>query len=136
LSALAIENSLVWQISHESFQALIERIPQVGLSLLRVLARRNREMIAHYEDLSFRSVVARTAKLLLDLSDNGHRTIIRRNCSIEEMASRVATVPEAISRSLNIIKISGTIRVTRTEITIVSTGKLAELAHVGASSNH
>jgi CRP/FNR family transcriptional regulator len=135
LSALAIENSLVWQISHEFFQALIERIPQVGLSLLPVLARRNREMISHYEDLSFRSVVARTAKLLLDLSDNGHQTIIRQNCSIEEMASRVATVPEAISRSLNVIKISGTIRVTRTEIFIVSTGKLAELAHVGVSFN-
>jgi len=135
LTAIAMQNSLVWQISHESFQALIGRIPQVGLSLLRVLARRNREMITQYEDLSFRSVVARTAKLLLDLSDNGRQTINRRNCSIEEMASRVATVPEASSRSLNVIKSSGTIRVSRTEIAIVSSGKLAELAHIGSYSN-
>ena len=131
LTAIAIQQSIVWQISHESFQALIERIPQVGLSLLRVLARRNREMITHYEDLSFRSVIARTAKLLLDLSDDGRHTINRRNCSIEEMASRVATVPEAISRSLNVIKSSGTILVCRTEITILSSGKLAELALIG-----
>jgi len=134
LTAIAVENSLVWQVSHESFQTLIERIPQVGLSLLRVLARRNREIISHYEDLSFRSVVARTAKLLLDLSDNGHRTIYRRDCSIEEMASRVATVPEAISRSLNAIKSSGTIRVSRTEIAILSSEKLAILAHIGSQS--
>lgn len=131
LTAIAIQQSLVWQITHGSFQALIERIPQVGLSLLSVLARRNREMITHYEDLSFRSVIARTAKLLLDLSDDGRHTINRRNCSIEEMASRVATVPEAISRSLNVIKSSGTILVCRTEITILSSGKLAELAHTG-----
>jgi CRP/FNR family transcriptional regulator len=135
LTAIAMENSLVWQVSHESFQTLIESIPQVGLSLLRVLAMRNREMIIHYEDLSFRSVVARTAKLLLDLSDNGHRTINRCNCSIEEMASRVASVPEAISRSLNVIKSSGTIRVSRTEIAVVSSRKLAELAHIGLYSN-
>lgn len=135
VTAIAVENCLVWQISHESFQALIERIPQVGLSLLRVLARRNREMITQYEDLSFRSVVARTAKLLLDLSDNGRRIINRRDCSIEEMASRVATVPEAISRSLNVIKTSGTIRVSRTEIAIILSGKLAELAQIGSYSN-
>ena len=131
LTAIAVENSMVWQVSHASFQTLLECIPQVGLSLLRVLARRNREMIAHYEDLSFRSVMARTAKMLLDLSDNGRRPILRRNCSIEEMASRIATVPEAISRSLNTIKSSGTISLSRTEISILSRAKLAELAHIG-----
>jgi CRP-like cAMP-binding protein len=131
LTAIAVENSMVWQVSHASFQTLLERIPQVGLSLLRVLARRNREMIAHYEDLSFRSVMARTAKMLLDLSDNGRRPILRRDYSIEEMASRIATVPEAISRSLNTIKSSGTISLSRTEISILSRTKLAELAHIG-----
>jgi CRP-like cAMP-binding protein len=131
VTAIAIETSLVWQISHESFQALLGRIPQVGLSLLRVLATRNRQMIAHYEDLSFRSVMARTAKLLLDLSDSGRRIIQRHDCSLEEMASRVATVPEAISRSLNALKSSGAIRASRTEITVVSIERLAELAQVG-----
>jgi CRP/FNR family cyclic AMP-dependent transcriptional regulator len=135
LTAIAIENCRVWQISHESFQELIERIPQVGLSLLQVLARRNREMITHNADLSFHSVVARTAKLLLILSNNGQLPINRRQCSIEEMASRVATVPEAISRSLNTIKSLGTIRVNRTEIIIVSPGKLAELAHITPPPN-
>jgi CRP-like cAMP-binding protein len=131
VTAIAAEDCLVWQIQCEPFQALIERIPQVGLSLLRVLARRNREMIAHYEDLSFRTVLARTSKLLLDLSDNGHHPIDRRTCSIEEMASRIATVPEAISRSLNVIKGSAAILVNRTEIVIVSVEKLSVLAQVG-----
>jgi CRP-like cAMP-binding protein len=103
----------------------------VGLSLLRVLARRNRQMITQYEDLSFRSVIARTAKLLLDLSDYGRHPIDRRTCSINEMASRIATVPEAISRSLNLIKQRGVIRVSRTEIEVLSVEELANLAQLG-----
>jgi len=132
LTANTVENFLVWQINHESFQAMVERVLQFELCLLRVLARRNREMTTQYEDLSFRSVVARTAKLLLNLSDFGRHTIIRHDCSIEEMASSLASIPEAISRSLNVIKRSGTILVSRTEIAIVSSGKLAELDHNGS----
>jgi CRP/FNR family cyclic AMP-dependent transcriptional regulator len=71
VTAVAVKDCLIWQIGYDSFQALLEKIPQVGLSLLRVLARRNRQMIAQYEDLSFRSVIARTAKLILDLSEYG-----------------------------------------------------------------
>ncbi len=130
-SAIAVKDCLVWQIGYEAFQKLLETIPQVGLSLLRVLATRNRQMIAHYEDLSFRSVVARTSKLLLDLSAYGRHSIDRRQCSIEEMAARIATVPEAISRSLNAIKNTGAIRVSRTEIVVSSSEKLAELAQIG-----
>jgi CRP/FNR family transcriptional regulator len=130
LTAIAVENCLVWQIGYEAFQSLLEKIPQVGLSLLRVLARRNREMITLYEDLSFRSVVARTSKLLLDLSEHGQHPIDRHACSIEQMASRIATVPEVISRSLNVIKSSGAICVSRTEISITSHEILSGLAEV------
>jgi CRP/FNR family cyclic AMP-dependent transcriptional regulator len=130
-TAIAVQNCLVWQIGYEAFQRLLEKIPQVGLSLLNVLATRNRQMITHYEDLSFRSVVARTSKLLLDLSNYGRHPIDRRHCSIEEMASRIATVPEAISRSLNAIKTAGVVRVSRTEIVVLSLEKLVVMAQIG-----
>jgi CRP/FNR family transcriptional regulator, cyclic AMP receptor protein len=130
LTAFAVQDCLTWHIEQEAFKVLIERIPQIGLSLLGVLARRNREMISHYEDLSFRNVIARTAKLLLDLSDHSARKIQRRECSIEEMANRIATVPEAVSRSLNVLKERGLIQCNRTEIVIVSGEKLANLAQV------
>ena len=130
-TAIAVKDCFVWQIGYEAFQMLLQKIPQVGLSLLRVLARRNRQMIEQYEDLSFRSVVARTAKLLLDLSDYGRRPIDRRACSISEMAARISTVPEAISRSLNLLKQQGIIRLSRTEIEVLSVEKLATQAQVG-----
>jgi CRP-like cAMP-binding protein len=130
-TAIVVQNCLVWQIGYEAFQGLLEKIPQVGLSLLHVLATRNRQMISHYEDLSFRSVVARTSKLLLDLSNYGRHPIDRRHCSIEEMASRIATVPEAISRSLNAIKTAGAVAVSRTEIVVLSLEKLVVMAQIG-----
>jgi CRP/FNR family transcriptional regulator len=129
-TAIAVEDCLCWHIGHAAFLELIEKIPQVGLSLLKILAARNRMMMTHYEDLSFRSVLARTAKLLLDLSQQGSRPIDRKTCSVQEMARRIATVPEAISRSLNAIKSQGLIEVSRTEIGVISADKLAALAQV------
>ena len=64
-SAYATQDCIIWQVSYEAFQSLLTRYPQVGLGLLRVLAKRNRQMLTQYEDVSFRSVLARTAKLLL-----------------------------------------------------------------------
>jgi CRP/FNR family transcriptional regulator, cyclic AMP receptor protein len=130
VTAIAAEDSLLWQIDHQAFQDLLKKIPVVGLSLLRVLAARNRQMLDHYEDLSFRSVLSRTAKFLLDISECGRRPIDRRMCSIEEMARRIATVPEAISRSLSSLKSTGAIQVSRTEILITSEKKLSELAQL------
>jgi CRP-like cAMP-binding protein len=130
LMAITAEDCVLWHIGHAAFQELLKKIPLVGLSLLRVLATRNRQMLARYEDLSFRSVIARTAKLILDISNGGQKPINRRICSIEEMARRIASVPEAISRSLNVIKSQGLIEVSRTEIIVLTPEKLAELAQL------
>ncbi len=130
VTAIAVEDCLFWHIGHAAFQELIAEFPQVGLGLLRILAARNRMMMNHYEDLSFRTVLSRTAKLILDLSQRGRKSIDRKACSVQEMARRIATVPEAISRSLNIIKGRGLIEVSRTEIKIISVEKLAALAQV------
>jgi CRP-like cAMP-binding protein len=132
LSAIAVEDCILWQIGYRSFQELLEKIPQIGLSLLKVLAARNRQMIVRYEDLSFRSVVARTAKLILDVSEGGRKPVNRRKCSIGEMANRIATVPEAISRSLRVLRNQGLIKVSRTEIEVIHPENLARMAQIQA----
>jgi CRP/FNR family transcriptional regulator len=128
ISAIAAENCLTWQIGHLAFQDLLEKMPQIGLGLLKVLARRNRQMLSQYEDISFRNVVSRMAKLILDISRGGKQPIDRKKCSIEEMAQRISTVPEAISRSLNIIKSRALIEVSRTAIIVLRPQELAALA--------
>ena len=130
VTAIAVRDCLLWQISYVSFQALLKRYPQMGLGLLLILATRNREMLTQYEDISFRSVLARAAKLLLDLSKYGQQPINRHEHSINEMASRIACVPEAISRSLNTFKAQALIKSSRTEILVSQPAELARLAQI------
>ena len=67
-TAIAARESVVWRADREEFLGLIDQYPAVGIGMLPILARRNRELVTKFEDLSFRTVRARTAKLLLELS--------------------------------------------------------------------
>ena len=127
-TAAAAQDCMVWQIGCDSFQALLARYPMIGLGLLRVLARRNRFLVSQVEDLSFRTVQARAAKLLLDLSDCGAHPIDRRKHPNHELAARIATVPEAFSRALNTFKRTGCITSTRSAIAVHCIEDLAALA--------
>jgi CRP-like cAMP-binding protein len=129
-TAVAIRDCLIWQVSFDRFQVLMEHYPQVGMGLLRVLAARNRLLISHYEDLSFRSVLARTAKLLLDLSQQGDKSIDRREHTNYELAARVGTVPEALSRSLRFFREQGYISGNRASLEVNVPDKLAEQAEL------
>lgn len=133
VTAIAIDECIAWQIDCAAFQEILKRHPQIGLGLLRVLAARNRSIISQYDDLSFRTVLARTAKLLLELSDQGRRTILRHDHTIGMMSSHLATVPEAVSRSLNYIKKLGLIELTRSTILVHQADQLATLAQIDVS---
>lgn len=130
-TALAVEECVVWQTGAEAFHVLLARYPEMGLGLLTVLARRNRFLISQYEDLSFRSVLARTAKLLLDLSQYGSRPIDRGRHPNVEMAARIATVPEAFSRSLRVFRQNNYIHSTRDTLIVCEPETLAHLAQIG-----
>jgi CRP/FNR family transcriptional regulator len=129
-TAIAAKDCLTWNISHEAFEDLVIRYPDpnIGLGMLRVLAARTRLLIDRCEDLSFRPVVARTAKFLLEASNHGAKVINRRDHPIKDMAAGIATVPEAISRSLKSLKEDQLIECTRTKITILNPTNLAKMA--------
>jgi CRP-like cAMP-binding protein len=135
-TAICVEDSLTWNIDHESFLDLVQRYPdpEIGLGLLRVLSARTRMLIGRCDDLSFRPVVARTAKLLLELSEKGTKIINRREHPIKDMSARIATVPEAISRSLKTLKEEEYIEYTRTEVSVLDSHGLAELAQLSPLS--
>jgi len=133
-TAVAAQDGAVWLIGCDSFQALLARYPMIGLGLLRVLARRNRFLVSQVEDLSFRTVQARAAKLLLDLSHCGAQPIDRRKHPNHELAARIATGPEAFSRALNAFKRTGCITCTRSAIAVHCIEDLAALAEQSGST--
>lgn len=130
VSAVAMADCRLWHISRENMQALILQYPQIGLSLLGVLALRNRQLVNYYSDLSFRSVHARLAKHLLDLSHQGAQPIDRKQNPIRLMAARIITTPEAISRTLRTFSSTGLIQYNRLEIQISDLEGLNEAAQL------
>jgi len=138
-TAIATQNSFAWHISHQAYRKLLERYAkdryiEVALGLLDIMASRYRQLLDSYADLSFLTVPIRVAKLMYELSDNGVEPINRREISINEMAGRIATVPEAISRSLNLLRCQGIINTTRTKITILKPAELARLGQVDSKN--
>jgi CRP-like cAMP-binding protein len=130
VTAMAIQECATWQINPACFQSLVQRIPQIGMGLLRVMAARNRLLISHYEDLSFRPVLSRFAKLLLELSQMGQASIDRAEHSNHELAARTGTVPEAISRSIQFLRQNGWIASNRASLTILRPERMIELAEI------
>lgn len=130
-TAFTVEDSLLWRAPAQNMRALLAQYPSMALGLLEVLAKRNRFLVGQYEDLSFRSVLSRSAKLLLDLSQGGRKTINRYKYPNKDMAARIATVPEAFSRSLRIFRKEGVIQSSRAELVVLDPTRLARMARIG-----
>ncbi len=131
VTAIATKASLLWQMSHAALIDLLMQFPQISYGLASVMATRNRFLVEQIEDLSFRTVLARTAKLLLEISHDGLRPVDRSSHPNIDLAARIATVPEAFSRSLHILKKNGCIDTSRDILEIVNAQLMAQIAEAG-----
>lgn len=109
------------------------RHPDVALGIIRVLARRVRTFAGLVEQLSLRDLTARTAGLLLAESRAAGATTFELGTTRDELAARLGTVRELVSRSLARLRKAGVIRVTGLRVTILDARRLADLAEGGGS---
>lgn len=128
VAAVVDDACVVWRISGEKFRELARRYPVIGLSLLSVLASRNRLLLSFCEGINFHSVMGRTAQILLDLSEHGASAIDRRQHPNHVLAARAATVPEPFCRAVRMLRQHGTIECTRAAIRVVDPQRLAHIA--------
>jgi CRP-like cAMP-binding protein len=96
--------------------------------MLRVMAGRTRELIDLCGDLSFSSVLSRSAKLIYDLSEKGTKPINRGEYPLTDLSARVATAPESISRSLSWLGKREIISSDRNQITVTNVQDLLDIA--------
>ena len=129
-SAQAIGPVVLYGIRKSDLEVILRDHPQVALNVNKVLAGRVRHLVSLVEDLSFRHVTGRVAKILLEQAGDG--TGSRPRLTQQEMAAMAGTAREMIGRSLKALEEEGAIRLDRHRIVITNKEALREMAGVAA----
>ena len=106
-SAQAMDAVQVCIIERAAMQSLFDRYPKLAQIVVAVLAARARMLVNIVGDLSLRSVTGRLARLLLDQATRGNAAIPLTH---QQMAARLGTVREMISRALRELEAAGLVR--------------------------
>ena len=128
-NAEAVEPATLWGIRRTDMRRLVEEHPAIALGFLRAFAGKLRFFTRKVEDLSFRSVTSRVAKLLLEMAeDDGKGGLhLRRQFTQQEMAAVVGTAREMIGRAFRVLEKEGAIKLERHRVMIVSRAALARM---------
>jgi CRP/FNR family transcriptional regulator len=111
LNALAVTDCAAWIVPHESLRALMASEPVVMSNALTILAHINRDTLERLEDMTFRTIPGRLAKLFLHQSAYGQQICEAPNhLSQEEMASILGTTREVVGRALRSLMTAGLLR--------------------------
>jgi len=127
-SAEAMGPVVLYGIRKSDLEGIFRNHPQVALNMLKVLSQRVQHLVSLVEDLSFRNVTSRVAKILLDYAGDG--TGRRPRLTQQEMAAMAGTVREMVGRSLKVLEEDGSIRLERHRIIITDREALSEMAGV------
>jgi CRP-like cAMP-binding protein len=129
VSAQAMTPVLLYGIKKENIQTILREHPQIAVNINRVLAGQLRHLVSLIEDLSFKNVLSRVAKILLEPAGGDGATQPR--LTQQEMAAIVGTAREMIGRSLKSLEGEGVIRFDRHRIIIADKKALEEIASTG-----
>ena len=124
-SAQTMSPVVLYGISKNEIQTILRQHPQVALNTIRVLVDRTRQLVELVEDLSFRHVIGRVAKILLEHAGDG--TSPRPRLTQQDMAAMAGTVREVVARSLKALEDEGVIRLERHQIKIADKEALEDM---------
>jgi CRP/FNR family transcriptional regulator, cyclic AMP receptor protein len=116
-SARAVKVAATLFINNSDFYLACRQNPDLPLKILAVVGRRLRTLVMVVESITFGSVTKRLAKLLLDLT--GEQPGGGITLTHQELASRLGTVREVVSRNLARFRVQGFIKIEDREISVV-----------------
>jgi CRP/FNR family transcriptional regulator len=125
ISAQALSLVTLYEIKKDNLEKILTQFPDVAKNVHRLLAERMRQLLTLVEDLSFRRVLGRVAKILLTHSADGDSPTHR--LTQQEMAAMAGTAREVVARSLKSLEEQGLIRIERQRIVITNKNSLQEL---------
>ena len=114
-SAQAMGPVVLYGIPKNDLEVMLRTYPQVALNVIKVMASRIRHLVSLVEDLSFRHVIGRVAKILLEYAGDGAPGT---RLTQRDMAAMAGTAREVVSRSLKTLEEEGVIAMERHRIVI------------------
>lgn len=127
-SLRAVQDTELMLWSHRELGPLFLKNGRLSWELSRLVIRRVQLASEIVEKLAFHPVAGRLARLLLDQSKTTEPDTLHRDLTLDEMAARIGTTREVVSRFLHRFADDGAISITRTEFSITNQQKLEDLA--------
>ncbi len=128
-SAQALGPVVLYGINKADLELIIQRNGRVAVNVIRALSDRVRRLVELVEDLSFKNVMGRIAKILLEYSVE--RAPAPR-LTQQEMAAMAGTAREMVGRTLKALEDTGTIKMDHHRIIIRDRAALGRLAGVSS----
>jgi CRP-like cAMP-binding protein len=115
------------------FIQLIQKNPQLSINMIVTLSHYLKRFALLIEELSLKEVSSRIAKYLIDLSlklakEGKNSKEVELDLSKTQLASKLGTISETLSRTLAKMKAKGVIDVKKNRILILNREALEELA--------
>ena len=124
-SVQAIVPTVLYELRKSELGAILQHHQQIAINTIKVLAGRVRQLVSLVEDLSFKHVIGRVAKILLNNAADGTNPGLR--LTQQEMAALAGSAREVVGRSLKSLEEDGIIRLERHRIVIANKAALREL---------
>lgn len=122
--AEALEDTFICVIHRRDFERLLEKKPGLALKVTKLIGMRRKAIEAKVEDLVFRDVGSRLAKLLLELAasygnevEKGRRIDVK--LTHRELAGLIGSTRETTTSNLNEFRRLGLIEVEKRRIVVV-----------------
>jgi CRP/FNR family transcriptional regulator len=125
-SADCLDESAIGILTKTDADQLLATRPAFSAAMLRVFARRLRQLTTIVEDLSFHSVRARLARALLETAEAGASHLTQR-----DLAELAGTAREVAGRELRQMEAEGAIRIARGVTQLVDSPLLERIASGG-----
>jgi len=131
--AEALAESQLHFFPKKDFVQLIENNPQLSINMIVSLSQFLRRFASLIEELSLKEVSSRVAKYLIDLSlksskEEKDRSEVELDLSKSQLASKLGTISETLSRTLTKMRAKRDIDVKKNRIRILNRELLEEMA--------
>jgi len=130
-SVRAASDVVTYFINKEDFYRACRTHPDITLKILAKVGARLRHLVATIESITFGSVTGRLARLLLEMSQEAGRDEFPLPITHQELASRLGTVREVVSRNLMRFRADGLVRIEGHRLAILDRPGLEREASAG-----